>query len=147
MENIFKISKRVIIAILTLCILLCTAGIGVHATSIAEETTVATEVTTVTTEGTTVVTEATTVVLEDTTAVAAVETTQELMPMMARSCGNDYDTFHDLLDAYNIGYTGNANHTVLGSGYSYTYTKSGTYWSIYLEGPSGPIGLFRVGSM
>ena len=31
MENIFKISKRGIIAILTLCILFCTVGNGVHA--------------------------------------------------------------------------------------------------------------------
>ena len=58
MKNIFKISKRGIIAIFTLCILFCTVGNGVHAA-----------------------------IEEDTTAVAAVETTQELMPMMARGCG------------------------------------------------------------
>ena len=131
MKNIFKISKCGIAALLTLCILLGIAGISVHATAGAEETTAVTEEAKVATEDNTVSTE---------------ETTQELMPTMARGC-TDYDTFHDLLDAQLIGYEGKANHTKLETGYSYEYTKSGSYWSIYLEGPNGPIGTFRVGSM
>ena len=77
MEKIFKLSKWGIIAILTLRILLCTAGNGMHA-AIEEDTTVDTDETIVTTEDTTVVTE---------------ENTQELMPMMARWCDeNEYST-------------------------------------------------------
>ena len=62
MKNIFKNSKRGIAAILTLCILLGIAGTCVYAASIPEENTAHTE-----------------------------ETTQELMPMMARGCENDYN--------------------------------------------------------
>ena len=77
MKNIFNISKCSIAMLLTLGILLGIAGIGVHATAVAEETTVVTEESKVTTEDNTVSTE---------------ETTQELMPTMARGCeyNDDY---------------------------------------------------------
>ena len=81
MENIFKTSKRGIILILTLCILLCTSGIGVHAISMPEENIAATEEIAVVVEETKVATEETIVVTE--------ETTPELMPTMARGCGYD----------------------------------------------------------
>ena len=86
MENIFKISKRGIIAILTLCMLLSIAGTGLNVTAIAaatvEETVVATEeIATVIVEESTISTENTTVVTE--------ESTQELVPMMARGCGEE----------------------------------------------------------
>ena len=78
----------------------------------------------------------------DTTIIA----TEELQPMAARGCYSyDYATFHDLLDAYNIGYTGTANQTQLAAGFSYTYTKSSGYWSIFLEGLMGPSGCFVWG--
>ena len=72
MKNFFNIGKRGIAVLLTLCILLGIAGIGVHATAVAEETTVITEEAKVATEDNTVATE---------------ENTQELVPMMARGCG------------------------------------------------------------
>lgn len=83
MENIFKISKRGIIAILALCILLSIAGTGLNVTAMAAETTATVEETAVATEDTTVVTE---------------ESTQELVPRMATRCydpltsyfGSDY---------------------------------------------------------
>ena len=78
MKSIIKTSKRGIIAILTLCILLCTTGIGVHAISVPEENIV-------TAEETTVVVEETKVAIEGIT-VADEETTSELMPMMASDC-------------------------------------------------------------
>ena len=135
------IRKRGISAILALCILLSIAGFGVHADAMAQETTVSTEATAVATEEiTTVVVEETTISTQEPT-VATGETTQELMPVMARGC-TYYSTFHDLLDAYTIIDTGEANHTQLETGYSYIYTKSGLYWSIYLEGPNGPIDSF-----
>ena len=87
MGKIFTISKRGIIAILTLCILLCTTGIGVHAISMPEENIA------VTAEETTVVVEETKVAIEGIT-VADEETTSELMPMMARGCcGDTYGTY------------------------------------------------------
>ncbi len=90
-KKIFNNSKRGISAILTLCILLGIAGTCLNVTAMAEETTVATEESKVATGESTVVTEETTVVVEGTTTVAAVETTQELMPMMANECAyNDY---------------------------------------------------------
>ena len=90
MENIFKISKRGIIVILTLCILLGIAGTGVNVAAMAEETIVYSEATAVATEEiTTVVVEETTISTEEPT-VAIGETTPELMPMMARGCSNYY---------------------------------------------------------
>lgn len=83
MKNIINTSKRSIILILTLCIILCTTGIGVHAISLPEENIAATEEIAVVVEETKVATEETIVVTE--------ETTPELIPMMARGCGyNDY---------------------------------------------------------
>lgn len=86
MKNIINTSKRSIILILTLCILLCTSGIGVHAISMPEENITVTEEITVVVEETTVATEETTVVTE--------ETTPELIPMMAqRCCDDDYSDY------------------------------------------------------
>ena len=90
MKNIINTSKRSIIVILTLCILLCTTGIGVHAISMPEENIA------VTAEETTVVVQETKVAIEGIT-VADEETTSELMPMMARACG-----YGDLASWYNI---------------------------------------------
>ncbi|MBQ5761883.1 MAG: hypothetical protein IIW02_03620 [Clostridia bacterium] len=81
MENIFKISKRGIIA-LTLCILLGIAGTGLNVTAMVAETTATVEETAVATEDTTVVTE---------------ENTQELVPRMARAC---WGTLDEALDYY-----------------------------------------------
>ena len=81
MEKIINTSKRGIILILTLCILLCTSGIGAHAISVSEENIVTAEETTVVVEETKVATEETIVVTE--------ETTPELIPTMARGCGYD----------------------------------------------------------
>ena len=84
MKNIINTSKRSIILILTLCILLCTSGIGVQAISMPEENIAVTEEITVVVEETTVATEKTIVVTE--------ETTPELIPTMARGCG--YDNYY-----------------------------------------------------
>lgn len=101
MENIFKISKRGIVAILTLCILLGIAGTYMNVNAMAEDTTVATEETAVATDETTAVaaekitipTEENTVATEETTVTTA-GTTSELMPMMARGCcGDTYGTY------------------------------------------------------
>ena len=100
MGKIVNTSKRGIILILTLCILLCTSGLGAHAISVSEENIVTAEETTVVVEETTVATEKTTAVAAEEitiateeSAVAIEETTDtieaivpELMPMMARGC-------------------------------------------------------------
>ena len=93
MGNIFKISKRGIIAILTLCILFGIAGICLNVTAMAaentatvEETAVAIEeIATVVIEESTISTEESTVATEDTTVVVE-ENTQELVPRMATRC-------------------------------------------------------------
>ena len=93
MESIFKTSKRGIIVILTLCILLGIAGTGLNVIAMAPETTatveetlVATEeITTVVVEESTISTEEPTVVTENTTVVPE-KNTQELVPRMARAC-------------------------------------------------------------
>ena len=88
MENIFKISKRGIIAILALCILLGIAGTCMDVTAMASETAATVEETAVATE------EITTVVVEETTLsteenrVATEETIPELVPVMASECCN-----------------------------------------------------------
>ncbi len=75
MESIFKISKRSIAAILTLCLLLGIAGTCVYAASVMpEENPTATDGIIVATEESTVADE---------------ETTSELMPMMAQRCYDD----------------------------------------------------------
>ena len=86
MEKIINTSKRSIILILTLCILLCTSGIGANAISVSEENIV-------TAEETTVVVEETKVAIAEST-VADEETMSELMPMMAqRCCDDDYSDY------------------------------------------------------
>ena len=90
MKNMISISKRGITAILTLCILLGIAGTWMNVTAMAEETTVATEETAVATEEiTTVVVEESTIFTKDITLVTE-ESAQELVPVMARRCENDY---------------------------------------------------------
>jgi hypothetical protein len=68
MKNIFKASKCGIAALLTLCILLGIAGTCMNVAAMEEETTVSTEEPTI----------------------ATVDTTSELMPMMARGCSDYY---------------------------------------------------------
>ena len=88
MKNIFNTSKRRIIVILTLSILLGIAGTWMNVTAMVEETTVATEeITTVS------VVEAPTISTEEST-IATEETAQELMPMMASRCSS-YVIFND----------------------------------------------------
>ena len=70
MENIFKTSKRGVIAIVILCILLGIAGTCVNVTATAEENTATVEK-----------------MPEETTTVNE-ETPQELVPVMAQRCGN-----------------------------------------------------------
>ena len=89
MKNIFNASKRGIATLLTLCILLGIAGIGVHATAMAEEKLVATEKLAVTTEKTTAVVEGITTVAAGKTTIVTEDTTQELVPVRAGT-GDQY---------------------------------------------------------
>ena len=90
MKNIIKTNKRGIIAILTLCMLLNTIGICAYATAIPEDNMATPEDTTVVVEETVVATEEPIIVTEENIVVTE-ENTQELMPMMARGCENDYN--------------------------------------------------------
>ena len=122
MENIFKISKRGIIAILTLCILLGIAGTGLNVTAMAAETTATVEEIAVATEEiTTVVVEESTTSTEDTTVVTE-ENTQELVPRMATRC-------YDPLTSY------------FGSGYTVTSTSGP--WQ-YISGAGGITGAYNT---
>jgi hypothetical protein len=122
MENIFKICKRGIIAILTLCILLGIAGAGLNVTAMAAETTATVEETAVATEEiTTVVVEESTISTEEPT-VATEENTQELVPMMATRC-------YDPLTSY------------FGSGYTVTSTSGP--WQ-YISGAGGITGAYNT---
>ena len=86
MKNIIKTSKRGIIAILALCILLGIAGTCMDVTAMASETAATVEETAVATEEiATVVVEKSTISIENTTVVTE-GTTSELMPMMASDC-------------------------------------------------------------
>ena len=97
MKKIIKNSKRGIAAILTLCMLLGITATCVNAATISEETSVSAESTVVISEGTTPETEENIVVLEKTkvatkeNTIATEKTAQELMPMMASGCENDYN--------------------------------------------------------
>ena len=103
--------KQLLFALLTICVIMC---------NVCAVTAVAATLT-----------------QDDVIAASIFTENEELSPMSANLCSScDYATFHDLLDAQGIGYTGEANHTQLQSGYSYTYTKSCDHWSIYLEGPN-----------
>ena len=95
MKGIIKTSKRGIIAILTLCMLLSIAGTCLSVTAMAaatvEETVVATEeITTVVVEESTASSEEPRVSTEDATVVTE-ENTQELVPRMARACWGTLD--------------------------------------------------------
>ena len=107
MKNIINTSKRSIIVILTLCILLCTTGIGVHAISMPEENIAVTEEITVVVEETTVATEKTTAVAAEEITIATEEstvvteeTTPELIPMMANRCS--YPSLNQYLRQHRI---------------------------------------------
>ena len=104
MKSIIKTSKRGVIAILALCILLGIVGtcmnvvvMAADTTANAEGTAVATEeIATVVVEETTTYTEEPIVVTEVTTVVTD-EHSQELIPIMARGCG-----YGNLTSWYNI---------------------------------------------
>ena len=89
MKSIIKTSKRSIIAILALSILLGIAVTCMNVAAMAEDTIVA-EATTVVIEETKVATEETEIATEETTAVTA-ENIQELVPAMARGCDDYWD--------------------------------------------------------
>ena len=70
MENVFKITKRSIIAILTLCLILGIAGTCVNVTAMAAETSVnAEEIVETTSETTVVATDVITIATEESTVV------------------------------------------------------------------------------
>ena len=120
MEHIINIGKRGITAILTLCLLLGIAGFGVQTTAMAAETTATTE---------------------ENAIVTAEETTQELVPMMARACGPTLDDIFG--KGYQIertsgpwqyisgacGITGGYNTT---TGYGYVEFDDGTIQDFYV---------------
>lgn len=107
MENIFKISKRGIIAILALCILFGIVGTCLNVAAIAAETTANVEETSVATEEITTVVEKTTVTTEKTT-VETDETSQELMPMMAIACWKSLEAgLNHYIGKYNWSYDTN----------------------------------------
>ena len=89
MKNIFKISKRGIIVILTLCIILGIAGTCLNVAAMAEETIVSTEEFAVSTKKVAMAIGETTTVAAEEIEVVSEEPTSELMPMMARECGVD----------------------------------------------------------
>lgn len=97
MKKNYKNSNRGIAAILTLCILLGIAGIGVHATAMVEETT---EKTAVATEKTTAVVKGITTVVAGKTTIVTEDTTQELVPVRSGT-GDQYANryFATLADA------------------------------------------------
>ncbi len=107
MKNIFKNSKRGIAAILTLCILLGIAGTCVYAASIPEENTAPTE-----------------------------ETTQELIPIMARMC-YDYKTvdecMRDISSIYGFDYSLSGNNYTCSGNYSVLINNSHNYLNVVLS--------------
>ena len=110
MEKTFKICKKWIIAVLTLCILLGIAGICVNIVAMAVEQTIVTD-----------------------------ENTQELMPMMASGCGNltswsDID--HATKNAILADVTGNYQ-AIVGHNPNIYYNSNGL---IYLCGVGGYSG-------
>ncbi len=148
MKNIINISKRGITAILTLCILLGIAGTCVNVAAMAEETTLATETTAVATAETTVDTEETeiatekiTIVVAEQTSVATADTTQELMPMMARWCS--YPSLNQYLsqNASRYGYSVNevtyGSNISLSNGYYYHAGQYGSNLQCFIYDSSG----------
>ncbi len=119
MENIFKISKRGIIAILTLCILLGIVGTCVTVTAMAEETTV-----------------------------AADETTQELVPMMASMCyyyNTVGDCMHDISSTYGFTYTESGNGYTCSGNYSVSINNSHNYLNVSLSYNGSCIAVYTCG--
>jgi hypothetical protein len=145
MENIFKICKRGIIAILTLCILLGIAGAGLNVTAMAAETTATVEETAVATEEiTTVVVEESTISTEEPT-VATEENTQELVPMMARGC-YDYNTvgdcMSDISSIYGFDYSSNGTGYSCSGNYSVAINNSHNYLNVILSYNGSCIGIY-----
>ena len=126
MKNIFKTNKRGIIAILALCMLLNTIGICVHADTMPEENSAVTEETTVVVEETVVATEEPIIVTEENVVVTN-ENAQELIPMMARGCGYDYNTvidcMRDISSTYGFTYSPIGNGYTCSGGYSVSIEK------------------------
>ena len=113
MKNIFKTGKRSIAAILTVCILLGISGICVYAgAAITEETATVTE-----------------------------ETTQELVPVMARGCKPT--TLSGWMDKYSSIYGFTYNNTGLGynkklsNGYYYHAYAQTNYYLLFLYDSTG----------
>ena len=148
MENIFNTSKRSIIVILTLCILLCTTGIGVHAISMPEENIAVTEEITVVVEETTVATEKTTAVAAEEITIATEEstvvteeTTPELIPMMANRCSypslNQYLNQNASIYGYSVNEVTYGSNISLSNGYYYHAGQYGSNLQCFIFDSSG----------
>lgn len=148
MGKIFTISKRGIIAILTLCILLCTTGIGVHAISMPEENIAVTEEITVVVEETTVATEKTTAVAAEEITIATEEstvvteeTTPELIPMMANRCSypslNQYLNQNASIYGYSVNEVTYGSNISLSNGYYYHAGQYGSNLQCFIFDSSG----------
>lgn len=148
MEKIINTSKRGIILILTLCILLCTSGIGAHAISVSEENIVTAEETTVVVEETTVATEKTTAVAAEEITIATEEstvvteeTTPELIPMMANRCSypslNQYLNQNASIYGYSVNEVTYGSNISLSNGYYYHAGQYGSNLQCFIYDSSG----------
>lgn len=148
MKNIINTSKRSIIVILTLCILLCTTGIGVHAISMPEENIAVTEEITVVVEETTVATEKTTAVAAEEITIATEEstvvteeTTPELIPMMANRCSypslNQYLNQNASIYGYSVNEVTYGSDISLSNGYYYHAGQYGSNLQCFIFDSSG----------
>lgn len=148
MKNIINTSKRSIIVILTLCILLCTTGIGVHAISMPEENIAVTEEITVVVEETTVATEKTTAVAAEEITIATEEstvvteeTTPELIPMMANRCSypslNQYLNQNASIYGYSVNEVTYGSNISLSNGYYYHAGQYGSNLQCFIFDSSG----------
>ena len=148
MKNSINTSKRSIIVILTLCILLCTTGIGVHAISMPEENIAVTEEITVVVEETTVATEKTTAVAAEEITIATEEstvvteeTTPELIPMMANRCSypslNQYLNQNASIYGYSVNEVTYGSNISLSNGYYYHAGQYGSNLQCFIFDSSG----------
>lgn len=102
-----KASNRGIIAILTLCILLGIAEIGVHATAMTEEPTLVTD-----------------------------KNTQELVPLMAKMCFDYHtadDCMRDISSIYGFSYSPYGNSYTCSGNYSVTIMNAHNYLNVSLS--------------
>ena len=136
MKNVIKTNKRGIIVILTLCMLLNTIGICAYATAIPEDNMATPEDTTVVVEETVVATEEPIIVTEENVVVTN-ENAQELIPMMARGCGYDYNTvidcMRDISSTYGFTYSPIGNGYTCSGGYSVSINNSHNYLNVVLS--------------